>query len=81
VVERRPRPGLGTAVPADFADFMAAEKNPQLRRSIIISEPGSFYKFRPQGGNGRTAPHLYVRVHDAACGAPYGLNDEHTTAP
>jgi hypothetical protein len=85
--------------PQDFADFMAAavQKYPQVRRWIIVSEPGSFYNFRPQGGNGRTAPHLYARLLDAAYGAmhaarpnvvvigggvhPYGLNDEHTTAP
>ena len=85
--------------PKDFADFMAAavQKYPQVRRWIILSEPGNFYNFRPQGGNGRTAPHLYARLLDAAYGAmhaarpdvvvigggvhPYGLNDEHTTAP
>jgi hypothetical protein len=85
--------------PQDFADFMAAavRKYPQVRRWIIISEPGSFYNFRPQGGNGRTAPHLYARLLDAAYTAmhavrqnvvvigggvhPYGLNDQHTTAP
>jgi hypothetical protein len=85
--------------PQDFANFMAAavRKYPQVRRWIIISEPGSFYNFRPQGGNGRTAPHLYARLLDAAYGAmhrarqnvivigggvhPYGLNDQHTTAP
>lgn len=85
--------------PQDFADFMAAavREYPQVRRWIIISEPGSFFNFRPQGGNGRTAPHLYARLLDSAYGAmhaarhdvvvigggvhPYGLNDEHTTAP
>jgi hypothetical protein len=85
--------------PQDYADFMAAavDKYPQVRRWIIVSEPGSFYNFRPQGGNGRTAPHLYARLLDAAYGAmhrvrknvvvigggvhPYGLNDAHTTAP
>jgi hypothetical protein len=85
--------------PQDFADFMAAvvKKYSQVRRWMIISEPGSFYNFRPQGGNGETAPHLYARLLDAAYGAmhaarpdvvvigggvhPYGLNDEHTTAP
>ena len=85
--------------PQDFADFMAAavRKYPQVRRWIIISEPGSFYNFLPQGGNGRTAPHLYASLLDAAYGAmhavrpdvivigggvhPYGLNDQHTTAP
>jgi hypothetical protein len=85
--------------PQDFADFMAAAvaKYPQVRRWIIISEPGSFYNFRPQGGNGRTAPRLYARLLDAAYGAmhrvrknvvvigggvhPYGLNDKYTTAP
>jgi hypothetical protein len=85
--------------PQDFADFMAAavQKYPEVRRWIIISEPGSFYNFRPQGGNGRTAPHLYASLLDAAYEAmhaarpdvvvigggvhPYGLNDQHTTAP
>jgi hypothetical protein len=85
--------------PEDYAEFMAAavRKYPQVRRWIIISEPGSFYNFRPQGGNGRTAPRLYARVLDAAYAAmhqarqdvvvigggvhPYGLNDAHTTAP
>jgi hypothetical protein len=85
--------------PQDFADFMAAavQKYPQVRRWIIVSEPGNFYNFRPQGGHGQTAPHLYARLLDAAYGAmhaaragvvvigggvhPYGLNDEHTTAP
>jgi hypothetical protein len=85
--------------PQDFADFMAAavQKYPEVRRWIIISEPGSFYNFLPQGGNGRTAPHLYASLLDAAYGAmhtvrpdvvvigggvhPYGLNDQHTTAP
>jgi hypothetical protein len=85
--------------PQDYADFMAAAvaKYPQVRRWIIVSEPGSFYNFRPQGGNGRTAPRLYARLLDAAYGAmhrvrtnvvvvgggvhPYGLNDQHTTAP
>ncbi len=85
--------------PQDFADFTAAavRKYPQVRRWIVISEPSSFYNFRPQGGNGRTAPHLYARLLDAAYVAmhaarpdvvvigggvhPYGLNDEHTTAP
>jgi hypothetical protein len=86
--------------PQDFADFMAAavREYPQVRRWIIISEPSSFYNLRrPQGGNGRTAPHLYARLLDAAYGAmhaarpgvvvigggvhPYGLNDQYTTAP
>ena len=85
--------------PQDFADFMAAavQKYPQVRRWIIISEPGNFYNFRPQGGDGRTAPHLYASLLDAAYGAmhavrpdvvvigggvhPYGLNDQYTTAP
>jgi hypothetical protein len=85
--------------PQDFADFMAAAvlKYPQVRRWIIISEPSSAYNFRPQGGNGRTAPHLYARLLDAAYVAmhamrpdvvvigggvhPYGLNDQYTTAP
>jgi hypothetical protein len=85
--------------PQDFANFMAAavRKYPQVRRWIIISEPGNFYNFRPQGGNGETAPHLYARLLDAAYASmhaarpnvvvigggvhPYGLNDEHTTAP
>ena len=85
--------------PEDFADFMAAavQKYPQVRRWIIISEPGNIYNFRPQGGNGRTAPRLYARLLDAAYVAmhtvrpdvvvigggvhPYGLNDQHTTAP
>jgi hypothetical protein len=85
--------------PRDYADFMAAAvaKYPQVRRWIIISEPGSFYNFRPQGGEGKTAPRLYARMLDAAYGAmhrvrrnvvvigggvhPYGQNDIHTTAP
>jgi hypothetical protein len=85
--------------PKDFADFMAAavQKYPQVRRWMIISEPGNFYNFQPQGDQGRTAPHLYARLLDAAYGAmhaarsdvvvigggvhPYGLNDKHTTAP
>jgi hypothetical protein len=85
--------------PQDFADFMAAavRKYPQVRRWIIISEPGSLYNFLPQGGKGRTASRLYARLLDAAYGAmhqarrnvvvigggvhPYGLNDENTTAP
>jgi hypothetical protein len=85
--------------PQDFADFMAAavKKYPQVRRWIIISEPGNFYNFRPQGGNGETAPHLYARLLDAAYASmhavrsdvvvigggvhPYGLNDQYTTAP
>jgi hypothetical protein len=83
----------------DFADFTAAavRKYPQVRRWIIISEPGNFYNFRPQGGGGRTAPHLYARLLDAAYAAmhaarrdvvvigggvhPYGHNDQYTTAP
>ncbi len=85
--------------PQDFADFTAAavRKYPRVRRWIIISEPGNFYNFRPQGGGGRTAPHLYARLLDAAYVAmhaakrdvvvigggvhPYGLNDQYTTAP
>jgi hypothetical protein len=85
--------------PQDFADFTAAavREYPQVRRWIIISEPGNFYHFQPQGGEGRTAPHLYARLLDAAYGAmhaarrdvvvigggvhPYGLNDQYTTAP
>jgi len=85
--------------PQDFADFAAAavRKYPQVRRWIIISEPGNYYNFRPQGGHGRTAPHLYSRLLDAAYAAmhaarhdvvvigggvhPYGLNDQYTTAP
>jgi hypothetical protein len=85
--------------PRDFADFMAAavRKYPRVRRWIIISEPGNIYNFRPQGGNGRTAPHLYARLLDAAYAAmhavrsdvivigggvhPSGRNDQHTTAP
>jgi hypothetical protein len=85
--------------PRDFARFTAAavRKYRQVRRWIIISEPGNFYNFRPQGGRGRTAPRLYARLLDAAYGAmhkarrnvvvigggvhPYGLNDEQTTAP
>src|SRR5436190_2286653 len=85
--------------PQDFADFMAAavRKYPQVRRWIIVSEPGNFYNFRPQGGDGRTAPHLYASLLDTAYGAmhavrpdvvvigggihPYGLNDQYTTAP
>ena len=92
-------PAWAPKQPQDFADFMAAavRKYPQVRRWIMISEPGSFYNFRPQGGNGRTAPHLYARLLDAAYGAmhaarpdvvvigggvhPYGLNDDRTTAP
>jgi hypothetical protein len=85
--------------PGDFANFMAAavRKYPQVRRWILISEPGSLYNLLPQGGKGRTAPRLYARLLDAAYGAmhkarpsvvvigggvhPYGLNDENTTAP
>jgi len=85
--------------PQDFADFTAAavRKYPQVRRWIIISEPGRWPNFRPQGGGGRTAPHLYARLLDAAYVAmhaarpdvivigggvhPSGLNDERTTAP
>jgi hypothetical protein len=85
--------------PQDYADFMSAavRKYPQVRRWIIISEPGSSYNFRPQGGNGRTAPRLYAKLLDAVYGVmhrarrnvvvigggvhPYGLNDVHTTAP
>jgi hypothetical protein len=85
--------------PADFAAFTAAavRKYPQVRRWIVISEPSSFYNLRPQGGKGRTAPHLYARLLDAAYAAmhaarpdvvvigggvhPYGLNDQYTTAP
>ena len=85
--------------PQDYADFMAAAvlKYPQVRRWIIVSEPGNLYNFRPQGGHGRTAPRLYARLLDAAYGAmhaarqdvivigggvhPYGLNDQYTTAP
>jgi hypothetical protein len=87
------------AQPRDFAAFTAAavRKYPQVRRWIVISEPSSFYNLRPQGGNGRTAPHLYARLLDAAYAAmhaawrdvvvigggvhPYGLNDQYTTAP
>lgn len=85
--------------PQDYADFAAAAvaKYPQVRRWIVVSEPGNFYNFQPQGGNGTTAPHLYARMLDAAYAAmhrvrknvvvigggvhPYGLNDAHTTAP
>jgi hypothetical protein len=85
--------------PQDFASFMAAAatKYPQVRRWLIISEPGNGYNFQPQGGNGRTAPRLYSRLLDAAYAAmhavrpdvvvigggvhPYGLNDSFTTAP
>ena len=85
--------------PEDFADFMAAAvlKYPQVRRWIVISEPGAWPNFRPQGGNGRTAPHLYSRLLDAAYAAmhavrpgvvvigggvhPSGRNDQYTTAP
>jgi hypothetical protein len=85
--------------PQDYANFMAAvvAKYPQVSRWIIVSEPGSFYNFQPQGGGGKTAPRLYARLLDAAYAAmhrvrknvvvigggvhPYGLNDAHTTAP
>jgi hypothetical protein len=85
--------------PRDYANFTAAavRKYPQVRRWIIVSEPGSFYNFRPQGGNGKTAPRLYARMLDTAYAAmhrvrknvvvigggvhPYGLNDAYTTAP
>jgi len=85
--------------PQDFADFMTAAvvRYPEVRRWILISEPSSFYNFRPQGDSGRAAPRLYSRLLDAAYGAmhaarpdvivigggvhPYGLNDEFTTAP
>ncbi len=85
--------------PQDFAAFAAAavRKYPQVRRWIIISEPGTADNFQPQGGRGRTAPRLYARFLDAAYAAmhaarrdvvvigggvhPYGLNDQYTTAP
>jgi len=85
--------------PRDYANFMAAAvaKYPQVRRWIIVSEPSTFYNLQPQGGNGRTAPHIYARLLDAAYAAmhrvrkdvvvigggvhPYGLNDKSTTAP
>jgi hypothetical protein len=85
--------------PRDYANFTAAAvaKYPQVRRWIIVSEPGNIYNFAPQGGNGKTAPRLYARMLDAAYAAmhrarrnvvvigggvhPYGLNDAYTTAP
>jgi hypothetical protein len=89
----------GVVQPQDFADFAAAavQRYPQVRRWIIISEPGNGYNFRPQGDHGRRAPRLYARLLDAAYQAmhavrpnvvvigggvhPYGLNDQLTTAP
>jgi hypothetical protein len=92
-------PAWAPTRPQDFGDFTAAavREYPQVRRWIIISEPGNFYNFQPQGGDGRTAPHLYARLLDAAYASmhaarhnvvvigggvhPYGLNDQYTTAP
>jgi hypothetical protein len=85
--------------PNDFANFAAAavRRYPQVRRWQIWSEPTRSNSFRPQGGNGLTAPRLYARILDAAYGAihavradavviggnmhPNGRNDEGTTAP
>jgi hypothetical protein len=85
--------------PRDFADFAAAavKRYPQVRRWLIVSEPGNFYNFRPQGDHGRRAPQLYAQLLDAAYASmhavrrnvvviggnvhPYGLNDQYTTAP
>src|SRR5438034_7587116 len=75
----------------------AVARYPQVRRWIAFSEPSQRLNFRPQGGGGRLAPHLYARLLAAAYGAmhavrhdvvviggnvhPSGLNDEWTTAP
>jgi hypothetical protein len=85
--------------PSDYGDFMAAavHRYPQVRRWIAFSEPTNYVNFQPQGGHGRTAPHLYAKLLDAAYGAmhaarrdvvvvggnvhPAGFNDQTTTAP
>jgi hypothetical protein len=85
--------------PMDFANFMAAavRRFPQVRRWLLLPEPGNSLNFMPQGGKGRRAPRLYARLLDAAYASmhaarrnvvviggnmhPYGFNDEFTTAP
>jgi hypothetical protein len=82
----------------DYADFVTAavREYPQVRRWMVISEPGNGLNFQPQGGHGRTAPRRYAEilaatyraVHAARPGAkvisgglqPAGLNDGTGTA-
>jgi hypothetical protein len=85
--------------PKDFANFMAAavRRYPQVRRWVLLPEPGNSLNFMPQGSKGRRAPRLYARLLDTAYASmhaarrnvvviggnmhPYGYNDEFTTAP
>jgi hypothetical protein len=82
----------------DYASFMVAavRKYSQVRRWIVISEPGNGSNFLPQGDHGRTAPRRYAEILDATYGAvhavrrdvvvisgnlqPSGLNDANGTA-
>jgi len=85
--------------PTDFANFMGAavRRYPQVRRWLVLPEPGNSLNFMPQGGEGRRAPRLYARLLDVAYASmhaarrnvvviggnvhPYGYNDQFTTAP
>ena len=85
--------------PKDFANFMAAavRRYPEVRRWLVLSEPGNSLNFMPQGGKGSRAPRLYARLLDAAYASmhaarrnvvviggnvhPAGNNDQFTTAP
>ena len=85
--------------PQDFANFMGAavRRYPQVRRWLVLSEPGNSLNFMPQGGRGTRAPRLYARLLDAAYASmhalrrdvvviggnvhPAGNNDQFTTAP
>jgi hypothetical protein len=85
--------------PQDFANFLAAavRRYPQVRRWLVLSEPGNSLNFMPQGGRGTRAPRLYARLLDAAYASmhaarrnvvviggnvhPAGNNDQFTTAP
>ena len=85
--------------PTDYANFMAAvvRHYTAVRRFVVFSEPTQFANFEPQGNHGKTAPHVYARLLDAAYGAmhharpnviviggnmhPSGTDDARTTAP
>ena len=52
-----------------FANFMAAavRRYPQVRRWLVLSEPGNSLNFMPQGGRGTRAPRLYARLRPESC--------------
>ena len=62
----------------DYADFVTAavRKYPQVRRWVVIAEPGNGLNFQPQGGRGRTAPRRYAQILDATYRAVHAARPE-----